>query len=109
MTGGLEQIDRLNPVTFRYTPDYLEAHSTIEDVPYYNVIAQEIREVFPDAVRGSGDRLADGSEILQVDTYPAMITAIAAVKELSAKLKEKDAEVDVLEELIRVEDTVPGQ
>ncbi|MEO1845163.1 MAG: hypothetical protein ABGZ37_12930 [Akkermansiaceae bacterium] len=48
-----------------------------------------------------------------MDTYPAMIKAIAAVKELSAKLKERDAEVEAMrarleawEELLRVEDRV---
>ena len=60
--------------------------------------------------------LHDHGEILQVDTYPAMIKAIAAVKELSAKLKERDAEVEAmrarleaLEELLRVEDRVPDR
>ena len=49
--------------------------------------------------------LHDHGEILQVDTYPAMIKAIAAV---SAKLKERGAEVEAmrarleaLEELLR--------
>ncbi len=60
--------------------------------------------------------LHDHGEILQVDTYPGMIKAIAAVKELSAKLKERDAEVEAmrarleaLEELLRVEDRVPDR
>ncbi len=51
-----------------------------------------------------------------MDTYPGMIKAIAAVKELSAKLKERDAEVEAmrarleaLEELLRVEDRVPDR
>lgn len=96
VTGALDMIDRLNPVTFHYTPEYLAEHGIIDDVPYYNVIAQEFREVFPDAVRGSGDRLPDGSEILQVDTYPATITTIAAVKELNEKLKAKDNEIEKL-------------
>ena len=96
VTGALGMIERLNPVTFHYTPEYLEEHGIIDDVPYYNVIAQEFREVFPNAVRGSGDRLPDGSEILQVDTYPATITTIAAVKELNEKLKAKDEELEAL-------------
>ena len=51
------------------------------------MIAQEFAEIFPQAVTGSGERLADGSEILQVDTYPAMIHALAAIQELHAKMK----------------------
>ena len=58
-----------------------------QDAEYYNVIAQEFREIFPQAVTGSGQRLADGSEILQVDTYPAMIHALVAIQELHAKVK----------------------
>ncbi len=90
VTAALETLERVRPVTFRYTPEYLAAHPRIEDVPYYNVIAQEFREAFPDAVKSSGERGPDGSEILQVDTYPAMITALAAVKELHGKVKEQD-------------------
>lgn len=98
VTGALEMIGRLNPVTFRYTPEYRAQHRIIEDVAYYNVIAQEFREVFPDAVRGSGDHLPDGSEILQVDTYPATITAIAAVKELKARLQAREGEIARLQQ-----------
>jgi hypothetical protein len=65
-------------------PEYLQAHPIIKDVTYFNVIAQEFREVFPDAVKGSGEKLSSGEEILQVDTYPATITALAAIKELKA-------------------------
>ena len=50
-----------------------------------------------------------------MDIYPAMIKAIAAVKELSAMLKERDAEVEAVrarleawEELLRVEDRGQG-
>lgn len=96
VTDALEKIERLNPVTFHYTPEYRAAHGCIGDVPYYNVIAQEFREVFPDSVKGSGDYLPDGSEILEVDTYPATITTIAAVKELNGKLKARDAEIKSL-------------
>jgi len=100
VTGALETIARLNPVTFHYTPEYLAEHGIIEDVRYYNVIAQEFREVFPDAVRWGGDTLPDGGKILQVDTYPATITAIAAVKELNEKLREevkaKEGEMEAL-------------
>ena len=65
-------------VAFHYTDEYRQDRPSIEDAEYYNVIAQEFREVFPQAVTGSGQRLADGSEILQVDTYPAMIHALGA-------------------------------
>ena len=98
VTGALEKLNQVNPVTLRYTPEYLASHPGIADVPYYNIIAQEFRKVFPDAVKGSGERLPDGSEILQVDTYPAMITALAAVKELHGKVEARDRKIDALEQ-----------
>ena len=49
---------------------------------YLNVIAQEFAEVFPEHVKSSGEKLPDGSEILQVDTYPLTIYSAAAVQEL---------------------------
>jgi hypothetical protein len=85
VTGALATLEKVRPVTFRYTDEYRKTHPDIKDVPYYNVIAQEFREVFPDAVKSSGEKLPDGSEILQVDTYPATITALAAIKELKAE------------------------
>lgn len=65
------------------------------------------RRLHAAAVRGSGERLPDGSEFLQVDTYPATITALAAIKELNAKLREKDAEIAELRaRLERIEQRV---
>jgi hypothetical protein len=82
INGALEKIDLVRLVDFRYTADYLAVHSEIENRRYPNVIAQEFQKVFPDYVKGSGQRLPDGSEILQVDTYPLTIYSAAAVQEL---------------------------
>jgi hypothetical protein len=82
LSGALEKIDQVRLVNFRYTDDYRAAHPAIEDVRYLNVIAQEFAEVFPDHVKESGEFLADGSPILQVDTYPLTIYSAAAVQEL---------------------------
>jgi hypothetical protein len=80
--GALEKLEKIRLVDFRYTDNYLAAHPEIEDRRYPNVIAQEFAQVFPNDVRSSGEKLADGSEILQVDTYPLTIYAAAAVQEL---------------------------
>jgi hypothetical protein len=69
-------------VDFRYTAGYLAAYPEIEDRRYPNVIAQEFAEVFPEDVKGSGQLLSDGSEVLQVDTYPLTIYSAAAIQEL---------------------------
>lgn len=86
--GALDKIRQLRPVTFRYTPEYLANHPGVADQRYYNVIAQDFAQVFPDAVDGSGEYLAGktktpDNEILEVDTYPALITTVAAVQEIA--------------------------
>jgi hypothetical protein len=79
LEGALEVIERVRPVGFRYTAAYLAEHPDIEDVEYFNVIAQEFAEVFPDAVSETKEG------ILQVDTYPALIHALAAIQELAER------------------------
>ena len=88
--NALDTVLKLRPVTFRYADRYRKSNSGIEDRRYYNVIAQEFAEVFPDAVKGSGEYLpgkpkSRENEILQVDTYPAQITALAAIQELAVE------------------------
>jgi hypothetical protein len=105
--GALEKIDRVRLVDFRYTGPYLASHRGIEDKRYLNVIAQEFAEVFPDHVKSSGERLPDGSEILQVDTYPLTIYSAAAIQELHQEnkvLKEKIEEQE--QRLRRLEEAV---
>ena len=95
LTDALQKIDRIRLVDFRYTDDYRTAHPGIADKRYLNVIAQEFAEVFPDHVKSSGEKLPDGSEILQVDTYPLTIYSAAAVQELHREneaLKKKVAD-----------------
>jgi hypothetical protein len=82
VTGALEKIDQVRLVDFRYTDAYRAAHPGIEDKRYLNVIAQEFAKVFPNDVKSSGEKLPDGSPILQVDTYPLTIYSAAAVQEL---------------------------
>jgi len=90
--SALKTLDRVRPVRFRYTPEYLASHPDIKDEIYYNVIAQEFAEVFPDAVKGSGELVPSGErEVLQVDVHPALMTTIAAVQELNAKLEAENA------------------
>ncbi len=98
LDGALEVIDRIRPVEFRYTDEYRAAHPAIEDRPYLNVIAQEFAEVFPQWVRESGETLPETREsILQVDTWPAAIYSIAAIRELKEIVEEKDKRIQELE------------
>jgi hypothetical protein len=97
LQNALDTIDRVRPVSFRYTQEYRESHPEIEDKTYCNVIAQEFAEVFPQAVQESGETL-NGQPILQVDTHPAAMYAIAAIKELHGLVKDRDAELARLKE-----------
>ena len=50
---------------------------------YYNFIAQEFQQVFPESVKGSGEYLKNDSvEILQIDPYNAYVVTIKAVQDL---------------------------
>ncbi len=108
VTNALETLDKVRLVSFRYTDDYRAAHPSIEDHTYLNVIAQEFQEVFPDFVRHSGEKLADGSAMLQVDPYPLTIYSAAAVQELhrkvedlAAELRAKEARLQALEQRLQ--------
>lgn len=90
---ALEKIEQVRLVDFRYTDDYRKLHPSIEDKRYMNVIAQEFTKVFPDHVNSSGEKLPDGGEILQVDTYPLTIYSAAAIQELAKKLDSKESEI----------------
>lgn len=98
---AIDTLLRIRPVTFRYNEDYRAAHPSIADQRYYNVVAQEFAEVFPDAVRSSGElvtgtKAARENEILQVDIHPALITTIAAAQELAVNA---DAQAERIERL----------
>ncbi|RYD34449.1 MAG: hypothetical protein EOP86_10955 [Verrucomicrobiaceae bacterium] len=82
ITGALDKLSKVRLVDFRYTDQYRAAHPVIEDRRYPNVIAQEFAEVFPGDVKSSGERMPDGSPVLQVDTWPLTIYTAAGVQEL---------------------------
>jgi len=74
---------KLRPVKFRYTEQWRRTHPTIRDQFYYNYIAQDFQQVFPESVTGSGQYLdGDTQEILQLDSYNATIVAVKAIQEL---------------------------
>lgn len=96
LASPLDTLLRLRPVSFRYTEDYLAAHPGIEDLTYYNVIAQEFAQVFPEAVKPSGQYLPGQPQtpenaVLQVDFHPASVLTIAAVQELALRLEQDNA------------------
>ncbi len=110
IAGALDRLARVQLVSFRYTEDYRAQHPAVEDRRYLNVLAQQFRDVFPEHVKASGEHLADGSEILQVDTYPLTIYSAAAVQELNQKLEQKEMEITELKQrLERLERLMSGK
>ncbi len=91
--NALATLDKVRLVSFHYTDEYRAAHPSIDDHSYLNVIAQEFQNVFPDAVQNSGEKLPNGEEILQVDTYPLTIYSAAAIQELNQSARSRDAEI----------------
>jgi trimeric autotransporter adhesin len=99
VTNALEKLAQVRLVNFRYTKEYQAAHPVIADREYLNVVAQEFREVFPDAVQSSREKLpSGGDEILQVDSYPLTIYSAAAIQELNHELKQKGTEITELKQ-----------
>jgi hypothetical protein len=91
--NATQTLMKLNPVMFHYTADWKKRNPSIKDQYYYNFIAQEFKEVFPEAVQGSGEYLeGDSTEILQIDTYNAEIVTIKAVQELIQRVEKLEKE-----------------
>jgi len=90
INNALEIVEKLHPVKFNYTNEYIKNHKGIKNIDYYNFIAQEYQEIFPESVKGSGEYLeGDENEILQLDSYNAQIVTIKAVQELILENKEQ--------------------
>jgi hypothetical protein len=105
VTGALDTLNRVRLVSFRYEDDYLTQHPVLYDRRYLNVIAQEFAEVFPDHVQSSGEKLPDGSDILQVDIHPLTIYSAAAIQELSAQVARGERKAEGLEQRLAQKET----
>jgi len=84
----------------------MELHPDLEDEIYYNYLAQEFSEVFPQSVKNSGQYLkGDSKELLQMDSYNAQVVTVKAVQELilenrslEKKVEELAAEIEKLKQ-----------
>ena len=99
--NSFEILMKLHPVKFKYTNEWKRLHPSIKDHYYYNFIAQEYKEVFPESVQGSGEYLeGEDKEILQMESYSAQIFSIKAVQELINRDKEKNEKIAQLERTV---------
>src|SRR5208337_3147696 len=84
---ALATIRKLHPVRFRYTDSYKAKHPSIKDHPYYNFIAQEYREVFPDSVQD------DGEGLLQMDSHNVTPYLVQAIKEQQTQISKQQSTI----------------
>ena len=86
---GLSEIVELKPVSFSYKKN--NAANLPDDREYAGLVAQEVQEVFPEAVTIGRDGY------LQLDMHPFNIALINAVKELKAendRLKSENEQIN---------------
>ena len=89
MTGCLEKVSKLKPVTYRWIESGLESQG---------FIAHELQEIVPEAVTGKKDAVnEDGSIKPQgIDTSFLVATLTAAIQELNAKVDAQALEIQAL-------------
>jgi hypothetical protein len=90
MTGALEKVAALKPVTYKWKVDGSDGQG---------FIAHELQAVVPDAVVGEKDALdAEGKPVYQgIDTSFLVATLTAAIQEQQAMIEELKAKVAALE------------
>ncbi len=86
---GLNEIVKLNPVTFSYKAG--NKPNLPADINYTGLIAQEVGKIFPEAVS------SDGNGFFQLDIQPVNMALINAVRELKAQNDELKARLERLE------------
>lgn len=89
MTGALEKVAALKPVTYKWKVDDSEGEG---------FIAHELAEICPGAVTGEKDAVdAEGKPVYQgIDTSFLVATLTAAIQELNAKVESLTAEIATL-------------
>ena len=89
MTGALNKVTQLKPVTYKWKTDGSDGQG---------FIAHELQAVVPDAVSGEKDAVdAEGNPIHQgIDTSFLVATLTAAIQELNTKVEAQAAEIAAL-------------
>jgi Chaperone of endosialidase len=110
---ALDTVMKLRPVNFRYTEEYRATEGGLADKSYAGFIAQEYREVFPDAVVSTDKHVPGAAKtdptILALDPNPALITTVAAVQELALENATLHKQVENLEARLEKLESGMGQ
>jgi len=99
ISGACGTIMQLRPVTYSYKKSWLDEHSGLTDKTYYNFIAQEYGEVFPEAVT-QVDKYIDGDEeaLYEMNGQPAQVVAIKAIQELIEENQLQQEQIEMLQQ-----------
>jgi hypothetical protein len=92
--NGLDTIRQVNPVSFVYTDAYKSKNPGLPNARQFSIVAQEYQQIFPDFVT------TNNAGYLTVDVSPLTFFNTAAIKELNAKLNEKDAQIQDLKQSV---------
>jgi hypothetical protein len=89
MTGALNTIEQLKPVTYKWKIDGSDGQG---------FIAHELQEVVPDCVSGEKDAVdSEGNPVYQgIDTSFLVATLTAAIQELNAKVEAQAEQIKAL-------------
>jgi hypothetical protein len=88
-TRGLADVLKLNTVKYHYTKG--NARNLPTEEQGYGFVAQELQQVYPEAVKQNEDGY------LSVDFHPVLVSYINAIKELNTKIERLEKENDKLE------------
>ncbi|XP_036076291.1 myelin regulatory factor isoform X8 [Rousettus aegyptiacus] len=100
-TEQLKRISRMRLVHYRYKPEFAATAGIEEAAPETGVIAQEVKEILPEAVKDTGDVVfANGKTIenfLVVNKERIFMENVGAVKELCKLTDNLETRIDELE------------
>uniref|UniRef100_A0A8D2B2E3 Myelin regulatory factor n=1 Tax=Sciurus vulgaris TaxID=55149 RepID=A0A8D2B2E3_SCIVU len=100
-TEQLKRISRMRLVHYRYKPEFAASAGIEATTPETGVIAQEVKEILPEAVRDTGDVVfANGKTIenfLVVNKERIFMENVGAVKELCKLTDNLETRIDELE------------
>nr|XP_055170965.1 myelin regulatory factor isoform X9 [Nyctereutes procyonoides] len=100
-TEQLKRISRMRLVHYRYKPEFAATAGIEATAPETGVIAQEVKEILPEAVKDTGDMVfANGQTVenfLVVNKERIFMENVGAVKELCKLTDNLETRIDELE------------
>ena len=106
LTGSLEKLEALRPVTFEYTPAYRAGHAGL-DGTFTGFLAQDVEEIFPEMVSSvreevGSDKVLDDFRLLNLSgLLPHVVAGVQELKAENEALRKRTAELE--ERLRRLE------